>query len=162
MAKKSEGKKLAEELLSKRKNGILRVEEETVSECDGYCEDYKKFLDECKTEREAVKYAEAAAKKKGYKPFKAGQKLKAGDKVYRVNRGKAILLAHIGKKGVKEGVRLAAAHIDSPRLDLKQHPLYESEEAAYFKTHYYGGIKKYQWGTIPLALQRCGAFRAII
>ncbi|MDE7295630.1 MAG: aminopeptidase, partial [Oscillospiraceae bacterium] len=142
----------SEELLSNRKNGILCVEEETVSECDGYCEDYKKFLNECKTEREAVKYAEAAAKKKGYKPFKAGQKLKAGDKVYRVNRGKAILLAHIGKKGVKEGVRLAAAHIDSPRLDLKQHPLYESEEAAYFKTHYYGGIKKYQWGTIPLAL----------
>lgn len=151
-SEKSEGKALAEKLLTQRKNGILRVTEETVTDCDSYCEDYKKFLTECKTEREAAAFAERAAKKAGYKPYKDGMKLKAGDKVYKVNRGKAILLAYIGKKGVKEGVRLAAAHIDSPRLDLKQHPLYESEETAYFKTHYYGGIKKYQWGTIPLAL----------
>lgn len=149
---KSAGKLLEEKLFEQRKNGVLITDDAVIRECDSYCEDYKAFLDAAKTEREAVVYAVSAAEKAGYKPFEAGMKLKAGDKVYKVNRDKAIMLAHIGSKNVSEGVRIAAAHIDSPRLDLKQHPLYENEELAYLKTHYYGGIKKYQWGTIPLAL----------
>ncbi len=117
-----------------------------------FCEDYKKFLDASKTEREASQYAEEKAKAKGFVPFVKGMKLKAGDKVYLRNREKAIIFAVIGKEPIEKGVHIAAAHIDSPRLDLKQHPLYEDNETAYFKTHYYGGIKKYQWATIPLSL----------
>ncbi|MCM1523563.1 MAG: aminopeptidase [Ruminococcus sp.] len=150
--KRSKGQQLAEKLMSKRKNAVLEMSEKEVEKCDEYCEDYKKFLDAAKTEREAAEYAEAAAKKAGFVPFEKNMKLKSGDRVYTVNRGKAVILAVIGKEPVKKGVHIAAAHIDSPRLDLKQHPLYESEETAYFKTHYYGGIKKYQWAAIPLAL----------
>ncbi len=153
MAKeKSAAKLLQEKLCTQRKNGVLKMNEEEIAACDSYCENYKKFLDASKTEREAAAYAAAAAEKAGYKLFKKGMNLKAGDKVYYVNRGKAVILAMIGKEPIAEGVHIAAAHIDSPRLDLKQNPLYESDETAYFKTHYYGGIKKYQWGTIPLSL----------
>lgn len=150
--KKSEGQLLQEKLCPKHKNAVTLLTEKEIADCDSYCEDYKKFLDAAKTEREAVEFTETAAKKAGFKPFKKNMKLKTGDKVYTVNRGKAVILAVIGKEPVKKGVHIAAAHIDSPRLDLKQHPLYESEETAYFKTHYYGGIKKYQWAAIPLAL----------
>lgn len=149
---KSKAKLLQEKLCSQRKNAVLKMSEEDISSCDEYCESYKKFLDAAKTEREAVDYAAAAAEKMGYKPFERNMRLEPGDKVYYVNRGKAVILALIGKDPVENGIHIAAAHIDSPRLDLKQHPLYESEETAYFKTHYYGGIKKYQWGTIPLSL----------
>ena len=110
------------------------------------------FLDAGKTERlcaaETVRLAEQA----GYKPLVRGQALKAGDKVYVCNRGKSVLLAHVGSKPMSEGAQIAAAHIDSPRLDLKPNPLYEDNELAYFKTHYYGGIRKYQWVTIPMEL----------
>lgn len=153
MAKeKSAAKLLKEKICSERKNGILRASEKDIKACDKYCENYKKFLDAAKTEREAAAYTIAAAEKKGFVPFKKDMTLKPGDKVYYLNRGKAVILAVIGKEPVAQGVHIAAAHIDSPRLDLKQHPLYENEENAYFKTHYYGGIKKYQWGAIPLAL----------
>ncbi len=149
---KSQAKLLQEKICSQRKNAILKMSEEDITSCDSFCEGYKKFLDASKTEREAVEYTVEAARKAGFKPFEKNCDLAAGDKVYYVNRGKAVILAVIGKEPVEHGVHIAAAHIDSPRLDLKQHPLYESEEMAYFKTHYYGGIKKYQWGTIPLSL----------
>ncbi len=103
-------------------------------------------------EREAVAYTVAAAEKAGFVPFDAETAYKAGDKVYYVNRGKAVALAVIGKNGVKNGARLAIAHIDSPRIDLKPNPLYEASNLALFKTHYYGGMKKYQWTAIPLTL----------
>ena len=118
-----------------------------------YAEGYKTFIDEGKTEREACAYAVAMAKKHGYVPFEFGKKLKAGDKVYYDNRGKNLYLIKIGKGDVKkDGIRIIASHIDSPRLDLKQVPFYESDGVAFAKTHYYGGIRKYQWATIPLAL----------
>ena len=149
---KSAAKLLQEKLCTKRKNAALIMTDEEISACDSYCEDYKRFLDASKTEREAAAFAADAAEKAGFKPFERNMKLEPGDKVYYVNRGKAVIMAVIGSEPVKNGVHIAAAHIDSPRLDMKQHPLYESDETAYFKTHYYGGIKKYQWATIPLAL----------
>ena len=120
---------------------------------DEYCEGYKAFLDKGKTERlcaaETIRLAEA----KGYKPYVRGMAVSGGDKVYLCNRGKSVMLAHIGKKSLADGAQIAAAHIDSPRLDLKPNPLYEDSELAFFKTHYYGGIRKYQWVTIPLELR---------
>ena len=150
--KKSEAKLLQEKLCEKRKNGILRTDDKVLKDSFEFCEEYKNFLNCAKTEREASAYAEEKAKANGFVPFERGMKLKAGDKVYYRNREKAIILAVIGKEPIENGVHIAAAHIDSPRLDLKQHPLYEDNETAYFKTHYYGGIKKYQWTAIPLAL----------
>ena len=117
-----------------------------------YCAGYKTFLDEGKTERECVDYAIGLAEAAGFRPLVRGEKLRPGDKVYRNNRGKSLLLAVIGQESLNQGAVIGAAHIDSPRLDLKQNPLYEEKEMAYCKTHYYGGIKKYQWTTIPLAL----------
>jgi len=119
---------------------------------EAYCEGYKKYLDLGKTERLCAAESIRMAEEKGYKPYVRGMELKTGDKVYVCNRGKALMLAHIGKKSMAEGAQIAAAHIDAPRLDLKPNPLYEESELAYFKTHYYGGIRKYQWVTIPLEL----------
>lgn len=149
---KSQAKQLKEKLFSPRKNGILRITDKELAKCDKYCEDYKLFLDKSKTEREAVRYAVTAAEKAGFRPFERGMKLVPGDRIYTINRGKAVMLAVIGTEDISHGVHIAAAHIDSPRLDLKQNPLYEDSECALFKTHYYGGIKKYQWTTIPLSL----------
>ncbi|WP_312693390.1 aminopeptidase [Caproiciproducens sp.] len=149
---KDELKKLTEELLVNRRNGFFQMEDETVKKADEFCEDYKAFLNLSKTEREVVVYALKAAEKAGFVPFDPEKKYKAGDKVYYNNRGKALILAVIGRNGCKNGVRIAAAHIDSPRLDLKPHPLYEKDDMAFFKSHYYGGIKKYQWTAIPLAM----------
>ena len=115
-------------------------------------EDYKKFLDSSKTERESVKSTIALAKKAGFKDLNDVKSLKVGDKVYYNNRGKALLLFVIGKKPIEEGINILGAHIDSPRLDLKQHPLYEDHGLVLLDTHYYGGIKKYQWIAQPLAL----------
>src|SRR5699024_5040498 len=109
-------------------------------------------MDAAKTEREAVTYTVAAAERAGFRPLTPGMSLKPGDKVYRNNRGKSILLAVIGEESLNAGMNICAAHIDSPRLDVKPNPLYEDSEIAYLKTHYYGGIKKYQWTTVPLAL----------
>ena len=141
------------ELAYKRTNVYEVADEKLMKSIFDYAEGYKKFIDEGKTEREACAYVEAAAKANGYKPFEFGMKLKAGDKVYYNNRGKNIYLLKIGKGDVaKDGIRIIASHIDSPRIDLKQVPLYESDGVAFGKTHYYGGIRKYQWAAIPLAL----------
>ncbi len=149
---KSMAEELKEKLFLKKKNGRLTADEKVLAECDSYCEDYKKFLDNAKTEREAVETAISLAQDNGFKEFKIGEKYNVGDKVYFNNRGKAIGFAVIGSEAVENGVNITAAHIDSPRLDLKPNPLYEEIELALFKTHYYGGIKKYQWTAIPLAL----------
>lgn len=143
---------MSKDLLISRKNGFFDVEDAVIEKADAFCEEYKTFLDAAKTEREAVFYAIAKAEEKGFTEFDPTKTYKAGDKVYYNNRGKAIILAVIGKNGCKNGVRIAAAHIDSPRLDLKPYPLYEKNDMVLFKTHYYGGIKKYQWTTIPLAM----------
>ena len=141
-----------EKLFYTRKNAWDGVDEATKTAIHDYCEDYKSFLDAAKTEREAVKTAIALAETKGFRAFRRGEKLVPGDKVYCNNRGKALMLAVIGRRSLAEGANIAAAHIDSPRLDLKQQPIYEDSEICMSKTHYYGGIKKYQWVTIPLAI----------
>lgn len=150
--KNSQVKELKDKLFAKKKNGFLRMNESEIAECDAFCEDYKKFLDRAKTEREAAAVAVEMLKAKGYVEYVPGMKLNPGDKIYKNNRDKAVVMAIIGTEPIRSGVRLCAAHIDSPRLDLKQNPLYEDSEMALFKTHYYGGIKKYQWTAMPLAL----------
>ncbi len=141
------------ELAYKRTNVYEKADEKTLKAIFDYAEGYKTFIDEGKTEREACAFVVNAAKQQGYKPFKFGQKLKAGDKVYYDNRGKNVYLIKVGTANVAEdGIRIIASHIDSPRIDLKQVPLYETDNIAFAKTHYYGGIRKYQWATIPLAL----------
>ena len=149
---KSVGKQLEEKLLIKRKNGILRAEEDELALADAFCEGYMKFLDDAKTEREAVTASIALAEANGFMPYDPNKKYSAGEKVYRNIRGKSLILCVFGRNSLENGVRLLAAHIDSPRLDLKQHPVYESSDFALLKTHYYGGIRKYQWATIPLSL----------
>lgn len=152
MSEKSKSEQLKEGLFYKRKNGRLISSDETLKNADEYCEGYKSFLNAAKTEREAVNTAVALAKEKGFTEFVYGKKYNAGDKVFFNNRGKTVAFAVIGKEPVEQGVNITAAHIDSPRLDLKPNPLYEDLDLALFKTHYYGGIKKYQWTTVPLAL----------
>ena len=149
---KSDYKELKERLLSKKKNGYDILSEADRTAMEDYCAGYRRFLDVSKTERLCAAEAVRLAEEKGYRPYAPGMDVKPGDKVYVRNRGKAVMLAHIGRASLSEGIQLAAAHIDSPRLDLKPNPLYEDGELAYFKTHYYGGIRKYQWVTIPLAL----------
>ena len=114
-----------------------------------FAERYKAFLDSAKTEREAVRLIEAFAKKQGFKDI---TRAKGGTRFYKINRNKNIVLAVVGKNPVVSGINLVASHIDSPRLDLKQNPLYEDVDLALLKTHYYGGIKKYQWLARPLAI----------
>ena len=143
---------LRESLLMAPKNGYARITPEQRAEMESYCKRYAAFMDACKTEREATSWASAEAEKRGFKPFAPGMAAKPGDKIYMNNRGKSILLAVIGTESLDHGANICAAHVDSPRMDLKPNPLYEDSEIAYFKTHYYGGIKKYQWPTIPLAL----------
>ena len=143
---------LRESLLAAPKNGYATLTAEQRAEMEDYCKRYMAFMDACKTEREATAWTVAIAEAHGFKPLTAGMDLKAGDKVYYNNRGKSIMLAVIGSESLAKGANICAAHVDSPRLDLKPNPLYEDGEIAYFKTHYYGGIKKYQWPTIALAL----------
>lgn len=145
-------KELKEKLFYEKKNGLLTVDSKTLDSVQTYCEGYKNFLNSAKTEREAVVTAINMAEKHGFKPFEIGKKYVAGDKVYFNNRGKTVAFVVIGKQDVNSGVNITAAHIDSPRLDLKPNPMYEELELALFKTHYYGGIKKYQWTAVPLAL----------
>lgn len=149
---KSKAEELKEKLFYVPKHASEVISQSETDKADEFCEEYKNFLNKAKTEREAVIYVLDKAKKNGYVEFDRDKKYQAGDKVYYNNRGKSIILAVIGKKSLKEGIRLSAAHIDSPRLDMKQNPLYEDSDIAYFKTHYYGGIKKYQWTAIPLSL----------
>ena len=149
---KSVGQALEEKLLTKRKNGLLEVDEAEIERADAFCEGYMKFLDDAKTEREAVTASIALAEANGFTSYEFGKVYKPGEKVYCNVRNKSLILCVIGKNSVANGVKIVAAHIDSPRLDLKQHPLYETSDFCLLKTHYYGGVRKYQWVTIPLAL----------
>ena len=139
-----------------RKNAWKDYTEKEITEMEQLNEKYRKFLDEGKTERECVKAAVALAEQAGYRNLydilEQGKSLKAGDKVYAVHMKKSIALFQIGKKPMEKGMAILGAHIDSPRMDIKQNPLYEDTELAYLDTHYYGGIKKYQWVTLPLAI----------
>ena len=125
---------------------------DALSAAQEFCEGYKAVLDHGKTEREVSAYSEKLLLNAGYKPFVAGEKLSAGDKVYTINREKCVLAATIGTKSLEEGFHLNIAHIDSPRLDLRPVPVFEKNGLGYLRTHYYGGVRKYQWPTIPLAL----------
>ena len=147
-----EAKEWKEKLLMEKKNGYDRMPAGEREAMNSYCQGYKAFLDAGKTERECVREGIRLAEEKGFRAYERGMELKSGDKVYLNNRGKMLLLAVIGQKSLTEGAQIAAAHIDSPRLDLKPSPLYEDSELAYLKTHYYGGIRKYQWVTIPLEI----------
>ena len=141
------------ELTYKKKNIYAVSDEAELKRISEYCEGYKQFLDNGKTEREAVAETVKMAEKAGYKPYTLGDKINKGDKLYYNNRGKSLFLLRAGTANIAEnGVRILVAHVDSPRLDLKQVPLYEKSDIAFLKTHYYGGIKKYHWLTIPLAL----------
>ena len=143
---------LRKSILAAPKNGFTRISAEERAEMEAYCKRYMSFMDEAKTEREATDWAIREAEKYGFVPFVPGMKAEPGDKIYYNNRGKAIALAVIGTEKLNQGANICAAHVDSPRMDLKPNPLYEDSEIAYFKTHYYGGIKKYQWVALPLAL----------
>ncbi len=143
---------LREKLMKSDKLPFKSLSPEEIAKADEFCEGYKAFLDASPVEREAVEYTVRLAREKGFVPFDPETSYKAGDRVYLINRGKAVALAVIGKNGVRNGARLAIAHIDSPRVDLKPTPLYEANNLALFKTHYYGGLKKYQWTAIPLTL----------
>ncbi len=140
-----------ETLLYKNKS-VADLAPDALEAAEAFCEGYKAFLNNGKTEREAARYSETLLKEAGYRPFVPGMELKAGDKVYKINRSKCVLAATIGQKSMAEGFHLNIAHIDSPRLDLRPVPLYEKSDLAYLRTHYYGGVRKYQWPTIPLAL----------
>ena len=157
---KKEDKQLRKELFYEQKNGYDLIGTEERLALEEYCEGYKAYLNAARTERESVREAIRLAEAAGFRPFTPGMKIKAGDRLYRSNRGKALLLAVVGEKPLDQGSTIAAAHVDSPRLDLKQLPLYEDNELAYFKTHYYGGIKKYQWVTIPLELHGVVALKS--
>ncbi len=154
-AKKKEkvtGKEMSKKLLFSTEH-IADKEPKSIKKAQVFCEKYKKFLDDAKTERLACEQAVSLLIKAGYTEFDKNANYKSGDKVYLVNRKKAVIVATIGKKSMSDGVRMTASHIDSPRIDLKANPLYEDVETALFKTHYYGGIRKYQWGALPLSLQ---------
>ena len=151
---------LRNNLFFEPKNGYDRIETAERIDAENYCRAYMAYLNDSRTERESVDNAIRLAEENGFVKYVPGTELKAGDKVYQNNRGKALMLAVIGKKPLSEGAVIAGAHVDAPRLDLKQIPLYENEEMAYFKTHYYGGIKKYQWVTIPLELHGVVALKS--
>ena len=150
LEKKYEAQRKA--LLFAPKNGYDRISAADLAAMEEYCKDYMGFISTCKVEREAVAWTVAEAEKVGFHPLVPGMELKPGDRVYGNNHGKSVVFAVIGTEPLDNGTHICAAHIDSPRLDLKPNPLYEDSELAYFKTHYYGGIKKYQWTTTPLAI----------
>ncbi len=151
---------LRSKLFYEQKNGYDLIDTEERLAVEEYCRGYMDYLNDSRMEREAVDNAIALAEKEGFVPYVPGMELKPGDKVYKNNRGKALMLAVIGRKSLSEGAVIAGAHVDAPRIDLKQVTLYESDEMAYFKTHYYGGIKKYQWVTIPLELHGVVALKS--
>lgn len=149
---KNTAKELKKSLFMDKKHTALVLKDDEIKKSDKFCEGYKKFMNSAKTEREAVSCMLEMLKEEGFSEYKNGMELKPGDRIYYNNRGKALAIAVIGSQPIEKGVKICVAHIDSPRLDLKQCPVYESEELALFKTHYYGGIKKYQWTAIPLSL----------
>ena len=148
----SDAKELREQLFDTPKHACRVYSAEEIKKADEFCRGYMAFLNDAKVEREAVETAIKLAKERGFTEFSAGKKYKAGDKIYYNNRHKQLFLAVIGSEPIENGVKILASHIDSPRVDLKPRPLVEDEELAYFKTHYYGGIKKYQWTAIPLSM----------
>jgi Aspartyl aminopeptidase len=152
MEEKSKGQQLKETLFHKSKNVYDVLDDCEIKQMNEYAEAYKKYLDLSKTEREAVKTSITLAEKEGYVEYKFGMEIVTGGKYYFNNRGKALYLFVIGTECVENGVYISGAHIDSPRIDLKQHPLYQDSGMGFFKTHYYGGIKKYQWTATPLSL----------
>lgn len=141
-----------DEILYSRTNFYEKCDESDVKAAYDYCVGYCKFMDESKTEREAVKTTVALAEQNGYKPYSFGMPINKGDKYYYNNRGRNIYLFRIGSEDINNGIRIVASHIDSPRLDFKQHPIYEDGGFCFAKTHYYGGVRKYQWVALPLAL----------
>ena len=143
---------LKEKLFYKKVNAFTKDDESYKEAVKSYAENYKVYLDKSKTEREAVTVSIEMLKEAGFVEYNLGDEIKAGGKYYFNNRNKSLYAFSVGSENIENGVRICAAHIDSPRLDLKQHPLYEQEGFAYLKTHYYGGVRKYQWITIPLAL----------
>ena len=150
MTDKTEIESLKEKLFNKKENGWNTAKnQENIFD---YAKGYIDFMNHSKTEREIIKSSKKIAESNGFKNIDEIDTLKAGDKIYYINRNKSMYLAVIGKNNIEEGVNIIGAHADSPRLDLKPNPLYEDNELAYFKTHYYGGIKKYQWTTIPLSI----------
>lgn len=149
---KNETKLLKEKLFSTAKHGAKTISEDEMKKIEKFGDKYKDFLNASKTERESVVFAINKAKEAGFTEFDKSKKYKPGDKFYIVNRGHALALVVMGKQGTKQGVKLAISHVDAPRLDLKPNPVFETNELAMFKSHYYGGIKKYQWTTIPLSL----------
>ena len=151
---------LRSKLFYEQKNGYDLIDTQERIAVEDYCRDYMDYLNRSRTEREAVVNAIAIAESKGFAEYVPGMELRPGMKVYKNNRGKALMLAVIGKKSLAEGSVIAGAHVDAPRLDLKQITMYESDELCYFKTHYYGGIKKYQWVTIPLELHGVVALKS--
>jgi len=152
MSKDTEGKKLKEMLFNKKENGWLEVDSKLENTIMKFSDEYIYFLNKGKTERECVAFTKKMLDENGFKDICECETLKSGDKVYYINRDKSIYAAVIGKEKLENGLNVIGSHVDSPRLDLKPNPLYEEGEFAYFKTHYYGGIKKYQWTAIPLAL----------
>ena len=143
---------MRKEILFSPKNGYDRISDADCAQMEPYCKEYMQFISHCKTEREAVSWTIAEAEKHGYRAFIPGTRLNPGDKVYANGYGKCVFFAKIGSEPLNKGAHICAAHLDSPRMDLKPNPLYEDSEISYFRTHYYGGIKKYQWTTVPLAL----------
>ena len=143
---------LKEKLFNKKKVGWENLETRRKEKIFNFCKDYMDFLNKAKTEREFVKEAKKIADLNGFKDLSEYDTLNAGDRVYFINRNKSMYLAIIGQEKMETGLHIIGSHVDSPRLDLKPNPLYEDTGFAYFKTHYYGGIKKYQWTTIPLSI----------
>jgi len=152
MSKDTEGKKLKEMLFNKKENGWLEVDADLEKVIMKFSDEYIYFLNKGKTERECVAFTKKMLDENGFKCICEYETLKPGDKVYYINRDKSIYAAVVGKEKLENGLNVIGSHVDSPRLDLKPNPLYEEGEFAYFKTHYYGGIKKYQWTAIPLAI----------
>lgn len=148
----TEAEELKDKLFNQKKVGWEGMDETEKEKVFSFCEKYIHFMNHAKIEREAACAAKEIADKNGFKNIDELEAIKPGDKVYYVNRDKSMYLAVIGKEKLEKGLNIIGAHIDSPRLDLKPNPLYEDNGLAFFKTHYYGGIKKYQWTTIPLAI----------
>lgn len=147
-----DGKELKEKLFNNKKNGWETTTDEERGEIFKFADEYIYFLNKSKTERELIETAKDILLKNNFKDLSEVQNIYAGDKVFYVNRDKSMYIAVIGKEKFENGINIVGSHVDSPRLDLKPNPLYEDSEFAYFKTHYYGGIKKYQWTTIPLSI----------
>ena len=148
----SEYESLKEKLFNNKKCGWENLSEEQKQRINTFGDEYIYFLNNAKTEREAADFAKEVLQKNGFVDLRDKLVLEPGDRVYYINRGKSVYIAVIGTDMLEAGLNIVGAHIDSPRLDLKPNPLYEDMGFAYLKTHYYGGIKKYQWTTIPLSI----------